>query len=79
MLLKYVFFHTSNPSIPRLLDFLRSYSKLCRVLADEICIKYSVELSDLELDVINITDDKDDIQTTTAENKSPNGMTMYQQ
>ena len=70
-------FHISNPSIPGLSDFLRSYSKLCRVLADEVCIKYSVELSDLELEDINIDDDDDDVEITTAERKSPNGMTMY--
>lgn len=70
-------FRISNPSIPGLLDFLRSYSKLCRVLADEVCIKYSVELSDLELEDVKIDDDNNDVQITVAENKSPNGMNMY--
>ena len=54
------------------MDFLRSYSKLCRKLADEICIKYTVELSDLELEDINIDDDKAEIKVT--EDRPPNGM-----
>lgn len=71
-------FYISNDSIPGLLDFLRSYSKLCRILADEICIKYCVELSDLELENIKIDDnDNNDVQIEVTENKSPNGMNVY--
>jgi len=69
---KFSSFCISNLSIPGLSDFLKLYSKLCRILADEICIKYSVKLSDLELEDI-IT--ADDMECKVAENLL-NGMNM---
>lgn len=68
-------FCISNLSIPGLSDFLRSYSKLCRILADEICIKYTVELSDLALEDIDIEDDNVEINVT--EDKLPHGMNAW--
>ena len=68
-------FYTSNHRIPGLLDFLKSYSKLCRTLADEICIKYTVELSDLGLVDINMDDNNVEIKVT--EEKPSNGMNDY--
>jgi len=46
-------FIISDHNIPGLVDFLKSYCKLCRVLADELCAKYSLEFSDLELEDIS--------------------------
>ena len=70
--------YISNLGIPGLMDFLRSYFKLCRILANEICIKYSVELSDLELEDINIDDDDNDsVQIIVTETESLNGMSMF--
>lgn len=46
-------YHSSNHDIPGLVDFLKSYCKLCSVLAEELCTKYSLELSDLELEDIS--------------------------
>ncbi|XP_065912368.1 uncharacterized protein [Dysidea avara] len=43
----------SDHGIPGLVNFLKSYCKLCSVLADELCTKYSLELSDLELEDIS--------------------------
>ena len=70
----YIFYslYASNHSIPGLLDFLKSYSKLCRTLADEICIKYTLELSDLGLVDISIDDNNAEIKVT--EEKPSDGM-----
>lgn len=70
---KYFVLFISNLSIPGLLDFLKLYSKLCRILADEICIKYSVKLLDLELEDINIADD---MECKVTENSPLNGMNV---